>query len=337
MIIDVYNPYEHKEATEFHVNIIIECFQSLGYQIRKIESIKKRYANKNKGIIVIAPKDVIRAKVCGYKFIVLRNGGISPEESFMRHKSRLRYMVLSSIEWLGLQFADFSVFVSGAMLKHYERKYRIKFANYYIMPCFNEEIDEASFNISGRYKDNVFIYAGSLSTWQCFEKTVEVYKYIEERVSNTFFRVLVKETEEAREILKSFHIKNYSVDYVPVNKLNEEMKKAKFGFCLRENVKVNRVATPTKLSNYIANGVIPIYSKYLVDFKKIADSSRYCISFDNENTSMDMIVALCNKEITGENVLKDFKEHFGLYYSKEFHLRRLERLVSPMMKEVNCR
>lgn len=334
MNIDVFNPYAQKEATEFHVKIITDCCEAMGCQINKIEAIRGHKNNREKGIIVIAAKDVIKAKLCGYKFILLRNGGISPEESFMRHHSYPRYYVLSIIEMIGLCLADFRVFVSECMLNHYARKYKIKKDNCYVMPCFNDEI-KREFFYSNKYKNNVFIYAGSLSVWQCFEKTVEVYKQIEEQVEDAFFRVLVKDAEGAKRVLEKHHVRNYSIDYVPVNVIAEEMRKAKFGFCLRENEKVNQVATPTKLSNYVSNGVIPIYSKYLGDFEKIAKNSKYCISVDNEKINIDKIVEFCRKDIMEEDIYEDFKECFGMYYSKEHHLERLSEIFVPLIKKYN--
>lgn len=330
MNIDVFNPYAQKEATEFHVKIITDCCEAMGCQINRIKTIRQQKNNRKKGIIVIAAKDVIKAKLCGYKFVLLRNGGISPEESFMKHHSYLRYYILSAIEMLGLRFADFMVLVSDSMLNHYRKKYRIRRDNCYVMPCFNNEIKE-HFSYPDKYKNNVFIYAGSLSVWQCFEKTVEVYKQIEEQVEDTFFRVLVKDAEGARKILEKHHVKNYSIDYVPVSVIEEEMKRAKFGFCLRENEKVNHVATPTKLSNYVANGVIPIYSKYLEDFDKIARNSKYCISVDDEKINIDEIVEFCGRDMRGEDVYEDFKKCFGIYYSKEHHLEKLGKVLGAII------
>ena len=113
------------------------------------------------------------------------------------------------------------------------------------------------------------------------------------------------------------------------------MKRAKFGFCLREDDKVNRVATPTKLSNYVASGVIPIYSKYLEDFEKIAKNSSYCIPIDNEEINIEEIIKFCRKEIDEGEIYKDFKGCFGTYYSKVYHLENLEKILVSMLQKYN--
>lgn len=48
--------------------------------------------------------------------------------------------------------------------------------------------------------------------------------------------------------------------------MTDTLRDVKFGFVLRDDIAVNNVATPTKLSSYLSAGVIPIYSSALKDF-----------------------------------------------------------------------
>ena len=56
-----------------------------------------------------------------------------------------------------------------------------------------------SFYSQNKYKNNTFCYVGSLSAWQCFEKTIEFYKGIEKIVPNTKLLVYTSEQEKAKE------------------------------------------------------------------------------------------------------------------------------------------
>lgn len=56
--------------------------------------------------------------------------------------------------------------------------------------------------------------------------------------------------------------------------MKQEMKKAKFVFCIREDIAGNHVATPTKLSSYVCNGVFPVYSSCMKAFHKLASGYR---------------------------------------------------------------
>ena len=69
--------------------------------------------------------------------------------------------------------------------------------NAFVMPCFNEEMDREQFLVHD-YNDNVFIYAGTLAAWQCFEQTVRLYKQIEETYGNIVrFLVLTQQQKGA--------------------------------------------------------------------------------------------------------------------------------------------
>ncbi len=331
MIFDVYNPYENQTVTTEYVSVIEKCLNLNGVQTQHIDVLEKNPENKNKGIIVIIPSAAIKAKRAGYGKIVLWVQGASAAESYMRHHSVARYVVLSGFEIVGLKCADLILFVSQTMKDYFEKKFKTKFPNSYIMPCFNNEIDEKYFYNEKKYNNNVFVYAGSLAAWQCFEPTVKFYKQIEEKVPNAFFRVLVKDHETAKKILDKYEVKNYSLGFVPQSEIGNEMAKAKFGFCLREESIVNRVATPTKLSTYIAHGVMPVYSSCLVDFERQAKDCEYCFCIDhNASEGAETIIKACNEKTDASDVLNVYRKFFGEYFSKAYH----ENTLSQIMKNV---
>lgn len=331
MRFDVYNPYENQTVTADYVSVIEKCLNLNGVETEYINALEKKAENKNKGIVVVVVTDAIRARRAGYGKVVLWVQGAAAAESYMRRKSRLRYIVLSVIEFLGLRCSDLILFVSQTMKEYYEKRFRIKLDNSYIMPCFNNEIEEKYFRTPGKYESNVFIYAGSLAPWQCFEPTVKLYKQIEDKVPDASFRVLVRDHETAKGILDKYGVKNYSLGFVPQSEIGGEMAKAKFGFCLREDSIVNRVATPTKLSTYIAHGVMPVYSSYLVDFGRLASGCGYCYCVDLDSPEgAEKLIKACGAEIGAENVLKEYSEIFGNYFSKAYH----EELLAQSMKNL---
>ncbi len=331
MIFDIYNPYENQTVTTEYVSVIEKCLNLNGIETQNIDVLEKRKENKDRGIIVILPSAAIRAKNAGYKKIVLWVQGASAEESRLRNNSNFRYFLLNFIERKGLKCADLILFVSETMKEYFENKFKMVYDNCYIMPCFNNEIDKEYFYTENKYQDNMFIYAGSLAPWQCFEPTVGFYKKIEECIPNASFRVLVKDHKTAAEILKKYGVKNYSLGFVPQSEIGKEMAKAKFGFCLREDSIINRVATPTKLSTYIAHGVMPVYSSSIEDFARRAGECLYCICVDYaEEKSEEEIVRLCKDKISPDGVLKEFTEKFGNYFSKEYH----QKLLSEKIKDI---
>lgn len=330
---DIYTAVDNVNVTNSYLRIIEHSLNSMGYKTNDIDDIVKLKENKNKGIIAIAPGIAIKAKKAGYKTIIYWSQGIVPEESFLRHRDSIdryfRYIILSYREKKALSIADFVLFVSESMKYHYQKKYKLHFDKYYVMPCFNETIHRYAFFTENKYSNNVFTYAGSLDPWQCFEPTLKVFSEIESVVPNAHFRVLTSKKEEAEKLIKKYEIKNYSIDFVPKEKVADELAKAKFGFCLRKESPINRVATPTKLSSYICSGVIPIYTNVLEDFHSKAEGCEFCINVDVNVTKEDLlpIIELCSPKIVAEQVLSSFESHFGSYYSESFHEEKLkERL-----------
>lgn len=229
MQFDLYYPdHATSDVTDGIVEVICDGVARAGHQMNQISKLKKQkqisfkhnifhkcrshrpkigdtndisgmnnISDMNKAIIVIDLISALKAKLCGYQFIICWVQGILPEESYYRHKSKLRFSILSAIEKMGLQATDIPIFTSAQMRSHYRRKYGIAKKIDYMIPCFNEEIHKDAFT-DQRYQGNTFLYAGRLSVWQCFERTVALYKEIEKRIPDAKFLILTHEKEQAK-------------------------------------------------------------------------------------------------------------------------------------------
>ena len=113
------------------------------------------------------------------------------------------------------------------------------------------------------------------------------------------------------------------------------MKQAKFGFALREDTVVNRVATPTKLANYVASGIIPIYSECVHDFYKQSSSNPYQIAIHDVNNitddEVDRIIKLLDKTIDGEILQASMHTYFDKYYNTEWHINNLAEMLGKQI------
>ena len=313
---DFYNPYANQSVTRDYLSVIESALSSLAVRRHNISRLVPQTGLSSRIAVTVTAADAARARKLGYGKVILWTQGLSPEESFLRQHSYLRYLVLSAIEKKGLGCADFVFLVSDEMKAHFERKYRMQIPNAFVMPCFNEEMDREQFLVHD-YNDNVFIYAGTLAAWQCFEQTVRLYKQIEETYGNIVrFLVLTQQQKEAETVLKKYGIKNYSTACVRKEQVRMEMAKAKFGFCIREDTAVNRAATPTKLSSYVCNGVIPVYSSCLRDFHRRAQGNPYCLCVDDALFWEKLWRCMLGDKIEGKNMFHEFQESFGRYYSK---------------------
>lgn len=273
----------------------------------------------------------------GYKKLIVWMPGVTAEESFMRHKSKVRFSLLSFIEYVVLKRARFVIYVSDCLREFCQKKYKLKSDNFYIMPCFNEStLHSEVFGYPDKYQSNTFTYVGSLSVWQCFEKTARLYKKIEDNLGNTKFYVFTSEKENADIILRQIGIKHYMIYFLPQEMLVERLKSIKYGFILREDNIVNNVATPTKLSTYISNGIIPIYSDSLNDFSKNFSEYIFLIKLAGKNTVDEwaqQILDFNKKEIKIKEILGEYSSIYESYYSESNHAVKISKILADLMQQ----
>lgn len=257
--------------------------------------------------------------------------GIWPEESLMRHGSRLRFRLTSFLEKRALAKAEFVFFVSDAMRAHYEKKYGLSFEDRcYIMPCSNEELHSGSFDTPGKYESSTFCYVGGLSPWQCFEETLELYSRIEKELPGAKLLLYVPTPEAARPIAEKYGIRNYELDYVPVEELPQRLAGVKYGFVLRKDDPINQVATPTKVVSYLASGIIPIYSRCMSGIRSILRDSRYAVALDPEDTLSDLLETF-RSPIQAKEVRKDIENIFRKHYDRQLHIQQIGDILQDIL------
>lgn len=324
----IYINYNNIVVLKAYLDVVKSALEANGY---KCEFVKSLDAIDKKSLIVHPMGiDAIKYYLKGYKNFILWQQGATADESYMRNHSKLRYWMLNKIDTFAMKKARFILYVSDYMREHYEQLAGCSFKEKsYIMPCFNEVYDEAVY----QYKDygkKVFTYVGSLDLWQCFEQTVTLYKQIEERISNTMFKVLTFNVDEAKRILSEKGVKNYSVACVPKEKVKQELLEVTYGFILREDNMVNRVATPTKFSSYLASGVIPIFSDCLKDFSKASQGCEYVMSVQ-QNNDVDQIVDFVNKKIDSDKLKEEFCSLLNGHYSPDTHIDSITRKLADIL------
>lgn len=316
---------KNQDATNFYLAVIQQAIQQNGWDCAMCESAEG-----------CAPQDVLvvatASQVCslwqrGYRNILLWSQGIWPEESYLRHHSGVRSWMIGLIEKRALLKASALFLVSEGMKKHYQQKYRINISDKcIIMPCFNEVIHPSSFTRQGKYTSNRFVYAGSLCQWQRFDTIASCYKQIEDYLRDTELLVLTKEQERAASILNQIGVKHYRIDYSQVTELHQQLCDCKYGFVLREDIIVNRVATPSKLSSYMANGVIPIYSECLEDFHRATAGFQYKLVYSDDFLSR--FLRFNQQAIRAEDVYREYTALYSDYYSKERHVANIAAFLS---------
>ena len=321
------------DATSFYIDIIKCAIAKAGNNVSITYSIADLRDNDVAVVVKVTTAYRVLKKNKRQKMIIWLQG-IQPEEMLMSdtilYKKIYYYIALRYLERKAFEHIPFMIYVSEEMKKHYENKFGVNNRLSFIMPCFNLELDEKSFEDEERYKRQKFVYAGSLDAWQCFEKTLDVFSKVKEKMRNASLTILTKDTENAYFMVQKHNLEDVEIKYIPKGLVQAELQKYKYGFIIREDVNVNRVATPTKLNSYMASGVIPIVSDSLTDFVDNTSKCKYICRIGNDLTPgkiADKIVSFEKLNIDIADIKNEYIQIFSSYYNANKYINSLSHLI----------
>ncbi|HFU0347199.1 TPA: hypothetical protein ACGTTX_001656, partial [Vibrio parahaemolyticus] len=277
------NKSDINNATEFYINMIQTALEALDIVVEKVYTLSDL---KNADyVLTVDAKAAFFVRVrYPLKKIIVWYQGVVPEEAYMVFGSRLRKLYWSIFEYISLKTSCWNIFVSEAMKKHYEKKYKLSLSRGSIIPCFNKSY------ISHRWNKNKplsFVYAGSMHKWQCIEETCQIVFELQRLEPQVSFAIYTSDREKGQEFLDKYNIDNATVDYVPLEEIEIRLSEFSYGFIIREDCVVNNVATPTKLNTYYSSGLVPIVSNVINDFNLLFDGWN-SILIDNKKSSADI-------------------------------------------------
>ena len=318
------------DATAFYVDIIADAMKLKGYEtniIKKLDEI-----NSDDTIVTVATYNVKGVYNRHPKSIINWYQGIAAEEYFFFSRKKTenlfvalkKYLLLSRNDSYALRHCDWHFFVSDTMLSFYRKKFIYRGKKNFIMPCFNQLLNKVAFT-DEKYATPSFVYAGSMDGWQCFEKTVIIFKEIKKNIPDATFTVLTAQQDIAKQMLDK-HGVEASINYVPHERVDEELRKYKYGFIIRDNNPVNRVATPTKMNSYMANGIIPVFTDVVGAFKQNLSGMKYSIPLTTQVKGLEKLYEIEKRGVTAQDVFVDFKALFDTYYSREKYIKEIASL-----------
>lgn len=277
---------------------------------------------------------ILIAKGC--KHLIYWAQGIAPEEDYLRFGSKPRRFAFAVCEKLALRRAQRIFMVSDAMRRHFEDKYRLDLVSKtFVAPCCNEVLHPLSFQVPGKYSHPVFTYAGGLSKYQCIDGMLDLFAKIQSEIPESELLFYTWDVEHARETLRSHGIENVTVESKGQDELAAALARAKYGFVIRDDIEINRVATPTKISTYMSNGVIPVVTSCVEGF---ADASRdlehvVCCSYEG------IVEAICRMErrvIDHKEILNEYRGFFDNYFDLKKKRGAMREFLAPMVRDMGC-
>lgn len=199
------------------------------------------------------------------------------------------------------------------------RKKNLKQIN--VVPCCIDTV----FLKQGRTNNNInFVYSGSLLPWQKFAETIDLYKSIASFYNNVTLTILTRDVESARKIIADNNLPNVNILNLSQKEVLNKLPQFDFGFLLREDNYVNKVASPIKFIEYISRGVIPILSPNIGDYSDLVSLYNIGIVLD-KNYKFDL--QQINNLLTNDKIYQQLY-NIALEYKWENYFEKHSFIVS---------
>lgn len=188
------------------------------------------------------------------------------------------------------------IFVSSFLKNKFLRKEINE--NIFVIPCLASKSDfyydlmlrkNCRKKLKIKSKTKVFIYSGSMKDYQNFPETINFFKSINKKNSDTILIVLTQEIKKANEIIGLGH-HNILVKSVNHDDVNFYLNGSDYGIMLRKNDITNKAASPTKFAEYCLSGLKIITTSGVTDFNKYKKLCDNIIEVNDFNLNNDISV-----------------------------------------------
>lgn len=178
---------------------------------------------------------------------------------------------LKGIEELAVSRSDFRLSVSHQLVQFWNEFYSYNVNQHVIIPCtlsashLKHEINSA-FSLPEEWRDSVIgIYSGSAAGWQTADSFSNLIRSLMNNQANFRLILLSHDKEGWKNLVNEFPGRIILHSAKP-NEVAGILRKADYGFLVREQSVTNKVASPVKFAEYLAAGLKVIISEQLGDF-----------------------------------------------------------------------
>jgi hypothetical protein len=192
----------------------------------------------------------------------------------------------SQVEKFCFRWCRLTVNVSEVMKNHFHDKYPGYKGEALVFPANSNETTEenvdplvqeaTSRKLGFSPGDVIFIYSGNCQKWQNVDLMMEIIK--NHTAGKYKFLILSGQKQRFEKLIRQYRISEDSIRLLSVKP--EDLWKyyqiAHYGFILRDDILVNRVANPTKLAEYLQYGITPV-----VKLAGIGDFTKFEYEFLN--------------------------------------------------------
>jgi len=266
--------------------------------------------------------------------------GLFAEELEYYNGKSVPSFVFKRLELLFIRYSDAVIAVSKSMKDYFSSKYFGCADKISIIPTFAqvlsqiEPIDVPDIRKANRWGGEILLcYSGSLEGWQCFDEILNIFNILQKRSSRFRFVFLSKSASEmlsriqARLLLGSFAVYSASPEELPFY-----LSQCDYGFLVRRDHIINKVAAPIKVKDYLLAGLRVVVTPNVGDTSDFIADHNCGISIDFEDiikgvidhTQLEVSIPPAEKKRISSIATKVFslqvaaKDHLSLYSNLYF-------------------
>lgn len=274
--------------------------------------------------------------------ILYDNRGLPVLESEMSYGNQIIHRINRNKKYWSMCYAknhcDMYNFVTNAMREFDINTYNYrKDIPYTIIPTLYRPLAVDSVHLHDlRERENlkeddfVVSYVGATQAWQSAEELVRVIDLIGNKYQKAKFLLLtngeLKELSQLDDNVRNRIIKKT----VPHKEMPYYLAMTNVGIVMRDDNMVNRVAAPTKIAEYITNGVAILYKGHIgvIDDLKRVDPTLGLINIDDDKNWLEMIGTVKKKTVS-----KSVLDYFDMSHRQEDTLQMIMKsMVQPIAR-----
>ena len=274
--------------------------------------------------------------------ILYDNRGLPVLESEMSYGNQIIHRINRNKKYWSMCYAknhcDMYNFVTNAMREFDINTYNYrKDIPYTIIPTLYRPLAVDSVHLHDlRERENlkeddfVVSYVGATQAWQSAKELVRVIDLIGNKYQKAKFLLLtngeLKELSQLDDNVRNRIIKKT----VPHKEMPYYLAMTNVGIVMRDDNMVNRVAAPTKIAEYITNGVAILYKGHIgvIDDLKRVDPTLGLINIDDDKNWLEMI-GIVKKKTVSKSVL----DYFDMSHRQEDTLQMIMKsMVQPIAR-----
>lgn len=215
------------------------------------------------------------------KFIFDYHGVVPEEHKFFNNENEdWNYFYLKQIEKISILRANHIICVSNKFKEYLIKEYCIPPLRIDVVPCCVSQVKSVIREQNIRLKNQlglrerkVIVYAGSITKYQCMREMAFLFSELIKRDNSFYFLFLsaYRDYDVFDKLMKENKVSSnyYALKSIPQEEVHDYLCMSDYALIIREDHLLNRVASPTKIAEYLMAGLPIIGTNCIGDLEDI--------------------------------------------------------------------